>query len=155
MGRKKKPTNIKLIEGNPGQRPLPKNEPKPAPKAPKRPAWLTGEGRKVWERVAPELERLGLLTLVDGESLAAACQSWKTYVDCQRYLKKHGMTYTYINKFGAENEVERPQVKIAQKALDQFKSFCTEFGLTPASRARIEVKPEEPEQDPMEELLSK
>jgi len=153
-GRKPKPTALKVLEGNPGKRPLPQNEPKPKPIAPERPPWLTGEGRKMWERLAPELERLGLLTAIDGEAFAAACQCWKTYVDCQRHLKKHGYTYAYVNKAGAENEIERPQVKIAQKALDQFKAFCAEFGLTPSSRTRIDVKPVEGVEDPMEALLS-
>ncbi len=152
-GRKPKPTSLKVLEGNPGKRPLPQNEPKPRPIAPQRPSWLTGEGKKMWDKLAPELERLGLLTTVDGEAFAAACQCWKIFVDCQRYLKKYGMTYTYINKAGAENELERPHVRIAQKALDQFKAFCTEFGLTPSSRTRIDAKQPE-EEDPMEALLS-
>lgn len=153
-GRKPKPTALKVLEGNPGKRPLPQNEPKPKPIAPTRPTWLTGEGKKMWERLAPELERLGLLTAIDGEAFAAACERWGTYVDCQKYLKKHGRTYTYTNKAGAENEIERPEVKIAQKALDQFRAFCSDFGLTPSSRTRIEVKPLEGEEDPMEVLLS-
>lgn len=107
----------------------------------------------MWDKLAPELERLGLFTVVDGEAFAAACQCWKTYVECVRYLKKHGLTYIYTNKAGAENELERPQVKIAQKALDQFKAFCTEFGLTPSSRTRIDTKSLD-EDDPMEALLS-
>lgn len=153
-GRKPKPTNLKILEGNPGKRPLPRNEPKPVPIAPERPAWLTGEGRKMWEKLAPELENLGLLTSIDGEAFAAACQCWKTYVDCQRYLKKNGLTYLYTNTLGATNEVERPQVKIGQKALDQFRGFCAEFGLTPSSRSRIEINIDEGEEDPMEALLS-
>lgn len=153
-GRPPKPTALKVLEGNPGKRPLPQNEPKPKPLAPKRPAWLTGEGKKMWERLSPELERLGLLTVIDGETFAAMCARWKTFVECERYLKKNGLTHIYINTLGAKNELERPQVKIGQKALDQFKAFCTEFGLTPSSRTRIEVAPPEGAEDPMEALLS-
>jgi len=154
MGRPPKPTALKLLEGNPGKRPLPESEPKPVPTAPKRPAWLTGEGKKMWERLAPQLEALGLLTQIDGEAFAAVCQCWKTFVECQRHLKKHGLTYVYINTLGAENEIERPQVKIGQKALDQFKSFCSEFGLTPSSRTRITIETPSGEIDPMEGLIS-
>ena len=53
--------------------------------------------RDRWERLSPELERLGLLTVIDGEAFTAACQCWKTYVDCQRFLKKNGLTYVYTN----------------------------------------------------------
>lgn len=160
-GRPRKPTNLKLLEGNPGRRPLPENEPKPRPVAPKRPAWLNSEAKRMWKRLAPELERLGLLTSVDGEAFAAACQAWGTYVECERLFKskdpetgqRMGRTYTYVNKAGQANIIERPEVRIGQKALEAFHRFCSEFGLSPASRARIAVKAEAEGFDPMEELL--
>ena len=40
-GRPPKPTYLKVLEGNPGKRPLNENEPKPKPSAPKCPAWLS------------------------------------------------------------------------------------------------------------------
>lgn len=151
-----KPTNLKLLNGNPGKRPLPENEPKPRPvvEMPKPPTWMNTNGKKMWKRLAPELERLGLITVIDIESFTAACQSYGTWVECERYLKKHGHTYEYINKFGAVNEVERPEVKIGRKALDHFRSFMSEFGLSPASRTRIQVSAPENEDDLMEGLLS-
>ena len=45
-GRKPKPTNLKVLEGNPGQRPLNDNEPKPGKKAPTCAAWLEPEAKK-------------------------------------------------------------------------------------------------------------
>ena len=154
-GPNKTPTTLKILNGNPGKRPLPQNEPKPTPIAPARPAWLTGDGRKIWDRLSPQLEKLGLLTSIDGEAFAAACQCWGTYVKTQRYIKSNGFTYEHINKAGEVNTTTRPEVYIGQKALDQFKSFCAEFGLTPASRASIDIKPDKDEMDPMEALMSK
>ena len=49
-----------------------------------------------------------------------------------------------------------PQVSIAQQNLKLMQSFATEFGLTPACRARIVAangKDGELENDPMEKLL--
>lgn len=160
-GRPPKPTNLKIIEGNPGKRPLPENEPKPKPVAPKCPSWVNRDGKRMWERLAPELEKMGLLTVVDGEAFAAACHSYGIWLECERFFKKknpetgkpYGRTYVYVNKNGSANEVERPEVKIGQRALQDFRAFCSEFGLTPASRTRIEVKPLEEEEDPMEALL--
>ena len=139
-GRPPTPTNLKVLNGNPGKRPLPKNEPKPKPIPQKKPSWVTGEGTKMWNRLSPELERLGLLTIVDGEAFAAACHSWGTYVHCQKHLKQHGLTYEYTNTQGSSNEIERPEVRIGQKSLAEFRAFCSEFGLTPAARTRIEIK---------------
>ena len=60
---------------------------------------------------------------------------------------KEGNPYTsYIQ--------QRPEVSIGNKALMAFKSFCSEFGLTPSSRAGISTKPSEDELDPMEALLA-
>ena len=99
----------------------------------------------------PELERLHLMTIVDGEAFAAACQSWAIWVKCQRYLKKVGLTFETPNGYIQQ----RPEVAIGQKALADFRAFCTEFGLTPASRSRISIKVAEGEEDPMEALLRK
>lgn len=156
-GRPPKPTHLKVLAGNPGKRPLNKNEPKPKPIAPKCPSWLDKEAKREWKRVAPELERLGLLTVVDGATLAAYCQSWSMYVAAQQkineYFKEHGkLTYSYINKAGAENEIPIPEIAIAEKALKQVKAFCTEFGLTPSSRGRMTL-PERGEEDEFEAFL--
>lgn len=164
-GPKPKPTSLKLIEGNPGKRKLPENEPKPKPIAPDCPSWINADGKRMWKKLAPELERMGLLTIVDGEAFAAACHNYGLWLECERYFKKKvkdtetgeshtiGRTYLYTNKNDSENEIERPQVKIGQRALADFRSFCSEFGLTPASRTRIEVKPPGEALDPMEQLL--
>jgi P27 family predicted phage terminase small subunit len=98
-----------------------------------RPAWLTGEAKKKWIEVVPELERLGLLTIVDGAALAGFCQSWKDFVECTRFLKKEGRTFTTDNGY----VVQRPEVAIAQRALQAVKAFGAEFGLTPSGRVRL------------------
>ena len=134
-GRKPKPTHLKVLEGNPGKRPLPRNEPKPRPVSPKRPAWLTGEARREWERLVPELSRLGLLTIVDGAALAGYCQSWADYVGAVKLLKAKGKTFESPNGYVQQ----RPEVSIAQKSLQLVKAFCAEFGLTPSSRGRLSL----------------
>ena len=62
-GRKPKPTAIKELEGNPGKRPLNKNEPKPEKTAPKCPTWLDKEAKKEWRRMSKSLEAIGILTM--------------------------------------------------------------------------------------------
>ena len=48
-----------------------------------------------------------------------------------------------------------PQVSIAQQNLKIMQSFCSEFGLTPASRARLYANAGDKtdEDDPMAQLL--
>jgi len=54
-GRKPKPTALKVLEGNPGKRPLNLNEPKPEKKASKCPSWLEPEAKKEWRRMSKTL----------------------------------------------------------------------------------------------------
>ena len=155
-GRPRKPTQMKVLEGNRGKRPLPANEPKPAPatKDVKPPTWMNTDGKKMWKRLVPILQRLQLLTEADLESFSMLCQSWGDYVEHVKDIKKNGKYCIYVNKGGGANEVERPAVKLMHRAYERYKALCSEFGLTPASRTRIEIKPSDEEYDPMEALLS-
>ena len=72
MGRRG-PTVLKLMAGNPGKRPLNKREPQPRRTTPRCPAWLNKKAKTVWRRIVPELRDMGILTVVDGEALAAFC----------------------------------------------------------------------------------
>jgi P27 family predicted phage terminase small subunit len=145
-GRKPKPTQLRIIEGNPGHRPLQKNEPKPTPVAPTRPDWLDPEAKREWGRIVPELERLGLLTLVDRGALAAYCQAWGRAVQAEKVLAG-GLTFTTPNGYVQQ----RPEVAIAQKSWQLVRAFAAEFGLTPSARSRLSVqKPEDEAEDDLD-----
>lgn len=152
-GTKPEPTHLKLLKGNPGKRPLNKNEPKPVPVAPKAPYWMRSTAKTLWKKIGPQLERMGLLTSVDGPAFEAACENYAVWVHCAKYLTQHGLTYEVETKSGTVIQ-QRPEVLIGNKALLAFKAFCTEFGLTPSSRAGIDLKPTEGDIDPMEALLA-
>lgn len=156
-GRKPTPTNLRVLQGNPGKRPLPENEPKPKPLAPERPRWLTHEGRREWDRVVPELEKLGLLTVVDGAALAAYCQSYEIMVQAKRELRAHirehkKTTISFTNQGGFTSEVPHPAVRMFRDAAATMRSFMTEFGLTPASRVRLAMPRVEESKDDYEQF---
>lgn len=154
-GRKPTPTHLKLLKGNPGHRPLNKDEPKPTPIAPKPPAWLDAEAKREWKRVAPELERLGLLTQVDGMAFAGYCAAVSRLAKAEKairdyYKETRKLTVTYVNKAGFPNEVPLPEIAIAREAAQQAKSFAVEFGLTPSSRTRLNPGKDKTPSDLME-----
>ncbi|GKU31460.1 phage terminase small subunit P27 family [Clostridium folliculivorans] len=149
-GRKPKPTAIKVLEGNPGKRPLNKNEPKPDKRAPKCPAWLEAEAKKEWRRMSKTLEAIGVLTQVDASAFAGYCQAYARWKEAEEFLSKHGTIFKTPS--GYIQQV--PQVSIAQTYLKIMKDFCSEFGLTPAARSRISVSTAEGSyEDPMEDIL--
>jgi P27 family predicted phage terminase small subunit len=148
-GRKPKPTALKIAEGNPGKWPLNHNEPKPTPGAPACPKHLSGESRKEWERLAPELDRMGLLTLVDLAALAGYCESWGSYLNALAKMKKGGEVV-----LGSEGqEIKSKWRIIADDQKRIIHKFLSEFGLTPSSRARLAVKPPTTPVDELQEFI--
>ena len=145
-----KPTALKVLEGNPGKRALPKNEPKPEAGA-VCPDWLPADARAEWARVAPVLERIGLLTQADTAALTAYCLAWASLKDAQRMIDRDGAVIS-----GGANgyQMPHPAIAIANKALLAIHRFAKEFGMTPSARGRMSLPGEKEEADPMEKLLA-
>lgn len=144
-----KPTHLKLVEGNRGKRPINKDEPQPTPTAPAPPAFLKKEALEEWNRLAPELERLGLLTIVDGSALAAYCQAYRRWIQAERKINREGMVLNAKSRYSQAH----PAMAISQKERQLMKAFATEFGLTPASRTRIAAPKPSKKEDPMEGFI--
>ena len=152
-GRKPKPTALKLLEGNPGKRPINEHEPVPPKGTVKCPTWLESEAKKEWKRLAPSLEAMGVLTQADLTAFAGYCQAYARWKEAEEFISQHGSIFQTPS--GYVQQV--PQVSIAQQNLKIMQSFCSEFGLTPATRARIIAngggKDDSASDDPMESLL--
>ena len=150
-GRKPKPTAMKVLEGNPGKRPLNEHEPTPPKGTLRCPTWLEAEAKKEWRRLAPSLEAMGVLTSVDITAFSGYCQAYARWKEAEEFISQHGSIFQTPS--GYVQQV--PQVSIAQQNLKIMQSFCSEFGLTPATRSRIIANSGEgtDESDPMEKLL--
>lgn len=150
-GRKPKPTAMKVLEGNPGKRPLNEHEPTPPKGTLRCPTWLEAEAKKEWRRLAPSLEAMGALTSVDITAFSGYCQAYARWKEAEEFISQHGSIFQTPS--GYVQQV--PQVSIAQQNLKIMQSFCSEFGLTPATRSRIIANSGEgtDESDPMESLL--
>ena len=152
-GRKPKPTALKILEGNPGKRLLNENEPIPPKGNIKCPTWLLPEAKKEWKRLAPSLEAMGVLTMADLTAFEGYCQAYARWKEAEAFITQHGSIFQTPS--GYVQQV--PQVSIAQQNLKIMQSFCSEFGLTPATRARIIAAGGSSDDtfsdDPMEKLL--
>lgn len=149
VGRKPKPTKLRELQGNPGHRPLPKEEPKPRQTKPTRPLWLLPEAKREWTRVVAELDALELLTIVDRAALAAYCQAYARAVEAEQVVTKEGTTYTT----DTGQMKPRPEMVIALREWQAVRAFAAEFGLTPSSRVRMAVPKGRGEEDPFEEWM--
>ena len=141
-GRKPQPTHLKLVKGNPGRRPMNENEPTPPrEEIPAAPAHLTANARPAWERLAPLLHGMGVLTAADVTAFERACECYAEIRHCQTVIETLGGTYetrTVANGFMVR---ARPEVAQLADADRRFRSWVSEFGLTPAARTRIKIEP--------------
>jgi P27 family predicted phage terminase small subunit len=159
-GRKPLPENVRQLRGNPGNA-KPINEPKPQPKTPTCPSWLPSEAKNEWKRVTAELDRIGMLTLVDRGALATYCEAWALLKQAEEEIARYGMViYTLDRELRDEdgNVVQllataktNPAVRVAHSSMQYVRAFAAEFGLTPSSRSRINLP--KPTDDDLKELL--
>ena len=134
-----KPTRLRLLQGNPGRRPLPKSEPQPETGIPTRPHWLLPEAKREWSRIVPELLRLGLLVKIDRAMISTWCQCWGMYVEAVRDIRENGTTFSTEKGY----EGPRPSVGVMNKMIEKMIALSVRFGMTPSDRSRISVpKPE-------------
>lgn len=150
-GPKGKPTNLKLLEGNPGKRDINKDEPKYdlSEKSEKAPPWLGTAAKKEWKRVLPLLKKNGLVTDADYMALCAYCQSVDTWIEAEKLKRAEGLVTTTSNG----TEVQHPAVNVANSALNNVLKFGREFGLTPASRTGLSAEKHEAEENPLLTLM--
>jgi len=140
-GRKNKPTNLKIVEGNPGKRPLNENEPKPQSGIPDMPKWieLFDEAVKNWKHESEILDRMGVMTEADAGILAARSFLFSQIVELTKDLKIEG---TVIEREGAEPK-HNPKQKQLESILKEYRTLGSLLGLDPSSRSRLSInKPE-------------
>ena len=148
-GRKPTPTNLKLLKGETRPSRINKNEPKPKPLAPAAAAWLSADARKLRKGLAPKLEALGILTEADGASFDLMLTHYSLASEAARTLKKEGSIIEDSKGYPAKH----PAVQILRDHSAAFLRYAAEFGLTPSSRARLNLVTPEEEIDELEEFL--
>ena len=137
------PTNLRLLRGNPSKRPLPQNKPQPTipPEVPDPPNLITGIAADEWWRIAPELHRMGLLSMADIPALAAYCSLYEHWYQATHALKrmanKNPALYAIMIKSRTGDPMTNPLFYAAHKAANDLLRYASEFGFTPAARARI------------------
>lgn len=148
-GRKPKPTALKILAGNPGKRPLNRNEPHPTG-TPTCPKHLDKAAKIEWRRISRELTSLGLLTNVDRTALAAYCAAYSRWANAEEQLQKFGHV---IKSPKSGLPIPNPYLSVSNRALDHMRKFGTEFGLTPASRCKLSISSPAKTEDPFETFM--
>lgn len=158
-GHNKKAAELKKLQGNQGHRDLNVRAVKGAPGLPTMPPGLSKVAQKEWKTILPLLVRMGVdLSAGDGKALAAYCSCYAQWMLAEEEIATNGITIQSFHLADGElvamDRKVNPAVRVRSDALRQMKSFLIEFGLTPASRCKLEVKDHGGAQDPLEDFLS-
>ena len=147
---------LKLLKGNPGRRKRPTTEPVVvAPGIPDPPECLSPLALEEWQRVTPELLAAGLMTPLDRAGLAVYSALWGHLVEAERDVKANGLTLTTTTAAGKRRTVPNPSAAVLSRVAALLRSFLVEFGMTPASRARLRVESQPTTFSKVEQFLLK
>lgn len=144
MGRRgppPKPTKLRVLQGNPGKRPLNPSEPQIQRGLPRCPDWLSEPAKVEWRRVSRLLRALGVLTQADADALTLYCQLFVRWRNAEEFIAKHGEVYPLKDEQGKIRCMQQfPQVSIARHLAQLLRSYQQEFGMTPSARSRIRAE---------------
>lgn len=143
-GRRPTPAYLKEVQGT--GRPSRANPVPPAvtPGRPRIPRHLSPGARAAWRVFAPILDRMGVLTNVDGMALERACECYADIRELQATITREGRTYETRTERGDIMHRARPEVAALADADRRLKAWLVEFGLTPAARSRVQATPPTP-----------
>lgn len=149
-----KPSALKLLEGNPGKRPLDLSAGvNPRVEVPSAPSHLGKDAKKEWKRITPLLEELGLISGLDRAALALYCQAQgrlselETAFNAQvaRLVQNSGLDYSAA-VYEASHAVtpsgyaqQSVIVQLIKSHREQVNRYLMHFGLSPASRGRVQA----------------
>ena len=143
-GRPPKPVAQKLLEGNPGGRPLPKVIVMGGVGVPDKPATLSALAGALWDREVPKMVDAGLLDRIDGLLLGQYFEAAALAAVAVRNMSNDdGVVEPLLlvpNNFTGEMGLKKsPGVAVWKDAVATMRQLAAEFGLTPSARARLGV----------------
>lgn len=152
-GRKSAPTVLKLLEGVERKDRINQNEPKPGNPCLEYPDYLIDEAKKVWNKYALPLKKLGVFKQIDEFSFETLCQECGRWVDLQKIISDKVKKDGYVTKNTRQGDKPIPEMAMARECLKNIRALMVEFGMTPSSRSRISVEENPGEVDPMQKIL--
>lgn len=147
-GRPPKPTRLKIIEGNPGKRPLNVNEPEPEHGIPPMPDWLKAfpVAVKEWERESEILDGMGIMTYADAPNLAHRVYLESLLQEIADRIRKEGMTYDIVRMDAMGNEIiqhnSHPLLAKFKELTAEYRQIGSLLGLDAGSRSKMSVDPD-------------
>lgn len=142
-----KPHELKLLEGNRGNRPLNLDATfRPEVGMPSVPKDLSPEARKVWKRLGAELVRYNLMSVVYSDTFEDLCETIATVKMLRRSVRGAQQLLIAEGKDPAEAfecrspggmPVQHPRYQTLKAERQHMHTCLAKFGLTPSEQARV------------------
>ena len=150
MTRPKKPTKVKEKQGTLRKNRVNNREPTVEVAIPPCPKILGKEGKKEWKRVTKELKLMQIIAKIDASALTIYCRAYENWLDCEQKIidaskpektkdgikEKDGKVSTSSKGISYINA----NVNLSSMYVKQMTRILTEFGMTPASRAKVNAE---------------
>lgn len=109
---------------------------------------MSPRAKAAWHRLVPELDRLGILTVLDHGALAHLCEKEAIAEDAYELIVRDGLVVP-----GDKGVKKNPAIQIHRDATTELRLLYKEFGLTPSSRSAFDL-PDNGEPSAMKKLLA-
>ena len=151
-GRKPKPIEQQIREGDPRQRGMNRLQerleaiPQAEKGLPDCPTDLGALARFAWDFWKAELVKMDLAFLPDRMMLEGAAVNYERAKLADAMIQKHGLVVVDVitdaqgKAIGRRHVHRNPAISISNQAWALVRSFCSEFGLSPIGRQRLEVQ---------------
>jgi P27 family predicted phage terminase small subunit len=122
---------------------------------------VSASGKKLWRSVGKVLDTARVITKADGIALELLVDAYVEYRTAREVVEREGTTFESFIEVGEGDAATvaramirtHPEVMIARDAWRRVKSMLSEFGMTPATRAKISTTDSAGEGDPFDSFM--
>lgn len=133
-GPKKKPTALRLLEGNPSRRPI--NESEPVCEEPAVMPVIVANNpiaAEEWRRLEASMPP-GLYTAADAPVLTMYALAWAMLAEAQKAIQAEGITVAT-----PKGRITHPATRIFKQATDTLAKCADRLGLHPGARSNLKI----------------
>jgi P27 family predicted phage terminase small subunit len=131
-GRKPIPTQLRILHGNPSDKPLPRHEPKPPGDLHEPPEWMSDDQKASW-RYALSNAPPGMLRRIDRGALAV----WTVAEDLHRQAVIRQNRIGLLVEAPGGSAIQSPYLPVINRQALIMLKAASELGFSPVSRPRI------------------
>jgi P27 family predicted phage terminase small subunit len=107
---------------------------------------LSGRDRRKFKELARALDEMGVLSLIDQNTLTRYVALWGMWVDVIKDIRTNGRSETIVSVTGSTYTKLRPEVGYSLSLAAELRQLECQLGLTPSARTRLKAQ-KDPERE--------